>query len=145
MDNPKLKQIVPPEGQGPFPIGQENIANAAHFTGRSYLHVFASEGIPVYNVTFEPGCRNHWHRHRADSGGGQLLICTAGRGWYQEWGRPAQPLKPGETVVIRADVKHWHGAAKDSWLSHIAVSLPGENTRTEWLEPLPDEEYALLP
>lgn len=93
------------------------------------------------NVTFEPGCRNNWHIHRAKSGGGQILLCVAGSGWYREWGKPAISLNPGDVVEIPANVKHWHGAKKDSWFSHIAVEMPGEDTANEWLEPVSDEEY----
>ena len=96
------------------------------------------------NVTFEPGCRNNWHIHHATKGGGQLLICTAGEGWYQEEGKEAVSLAPGTVITIPADVKHWHGAKIDSWFSHIAVEVPGENTRNEWCEPVTDEEYAKL-
>ena len=96
------------------------------------------------NVTFEPGCRNNWHIHHATKGGGQLLICTAGEGWYQEEGKEAVSLTPGPVITIPADVKHWHGAKADSWFSHIAVEVPGENTRNEWCEPVTDEEYAKL-
>ena len=96
------------------------------------------------NVTFEPGCRNNWHIHHATKGGGQLLICTAGEGWYQEEGKEAVSLAPGTVITIPADVKHWHGAKTDSWFSHIAVEVPGENTRSEWCEPVTDEEYAKL-
>lgn len=96
------------------------------------------------NVTFEPGCRNNWHIHHAKRGGGQLLICTAGYGWYQEEGKEAQSLKPGDVVTIPANVKHWHGAKKDSWFSHIAVEVPGEDTENEWCEAISDEEYNKL-
>ncbi len=130
---------------GPFPRGGENTAYAQYFIGTSYLQQLTTEGLNIANVTFEPGCRNNWHVHQATSGGGQILLCTAGRGWYQEWGKPAQELKPGDTVVIPAGVKHWHGAAKDSWFVHIAIAVPGENTSNEWLEPVADSEYSRLP
>ncbi len=93
------------------------------------------------NVTFEPGCRNNWHIHRSKSGGGQILICTAGEGWYQEEGKPAVSLTPGTVISIPANVKHWHGAKKDSWFSHIAVEVPGEETSNEWLEAVDDATY----
>ena len=93
------------------------------------------------NVTFEPGCRNNWHIHHAKSGGGQLLICTAGSGWYQEEGKEAVSLEPGTVITIPANVKHWHGAKKGSWFSHIAIEVPGEETSNEWCEPVTDEEY----
>lgn len=96
------------------------------------------------NVTFEPGCRNNWHIHHASKGRGQILLCTAGSGWYQEEGKTAQSLKPGDVVVIPANVKHWHGAKKDSWFSHIAVEVPGENASAKWCEPVDDETYANL-
>ena len=103
--------------------------------------MLTTAGVPIGNVTFEPGCRNNWHIHHAKSGGGQILLCTAGRGYYQEWGKEAQELHPGDVVVIPAGVKHWHGAAPDSWFSHLAVEVPGEDTRNEWLEAVSDEEY----
>lgn len=127
----------------PFPKGQPNTAYARYFTGNSYLAPLASgEGrLPVSNVTFEPRCRNNWHIHH---GGGQILICVSGSGWYQEWGRPARLLRPGDTVDIPAGVKHWHGATRDSWFQHVAISVPAENASTEWLEPVDDEAYDRL-
>ena len=131
---------------GIFGLGQPNDAYAQYFVGHSYLKMLAGEnGVTAANVTFEPGCRNNWHIHHADQGGGQILLCTAGRGWYQEWGKEAQPLAPGDAVTIPAGVKHWHGAARDSWFSHIAVEVPGENARNEWCEPVSDADYAQLP
>lgn len=127
-----------------FPIGDPNDTYAKYFTGQSYLAPVSSEQINIANVTFEPGCRNNWHIHHADKGGGQLLVCVAGRGWYQEWGKPARELHPGDVVNIPANVKHWHGAAKDSWFAHLAMSPDGENTSNEWLEPVTDEEYGRL-
>ena len=118
-----------------FPIGEKN-PYGQFFVGQSYLAPISQEQIPVYNVTFEPGCRNNWHIHRADQGGGQMLICVGGRGYYQEWGKEAVELTPGSVVNIPAGVKHWHGAAPDSWFSHLAVEIPGENAGTEWLEPV---------
>ena len=106
--------------------------------------MLSTEQVPVGNVTFEPGCRNNWHIHNAKSGGGQMLIVTAGEGWYQEWDKPARRLKPGDVVNIPAGVKHWHGAAKDSWFQHLAIEVPGEGTSTEWCEPVSDEEYNKL-
>lgn len=99
------------------------------------------QGEFIANVTFEPGCRNNWHTHHADKGGGQILVCVDGEGWYQEWGKPAQKLIPGTVVTIPANVKHWHGAAKGSWFSHLAVEVPGENCSNEWQEPVTDEQY----
>ena len=127
-----------------FPIGEPNTAYAQYFTGNSYLAPVSTEQIPFSNVTFEPGCRNNWHIHRASSGGGQMLVCVAGRGWYQEEGKPAVQMLPGDVINIPANVKHWHGAAADSWFAHLAFSIPGENTSNEWLEPVSDEEYSKL-
>lgn len=126
-----------------FPRGAEN-PFGRHFTGRSYLHMLSTEQVTIGNVTFEPGCRNHWHVHRAESGGGQILLVTGGRGWYQEEGRPARALKEGDVVNIPANVKHWHGAAADSWMSHVAFETPGTDCANEWCEPVTDEEYAAL-
>ena len=133
-----------PENFSVFPTGNKNDAYAQYFIGQSYLCPLTTEGVFIGNVTFEPGCRNNWHIHRAKAGGGQILLCTAGRGWYQEWGKPAQELHPGDAVVIPAGVKHWHGAAKDSWFAHLAVEVPGEETSNEWLEPVDDEQYGKL-
>lgn len=127
-----------------FPVGEPNSAYAQYFTGNSYLATVSTDQIPFSNVTFEPGCRNNWHIHHADNGGGQMLVCVAGRGWYQEEGKPAVELHPGDVVNIPANVKHWHGAAADSWFAHLAFSVPGENCSNEWLEPVTDEEYAAL-
>lgn len=117
-----------------FPIGQPNDGFAQYFSGQSYLAPLSTQQVGIFNVTFEPGCRNHWHIHHADQSGGQILICVAGKGLYQEWGKPAVELLPGTVVNIPVGVKHWHGAAPDSWFSHLAVEVPGENGRTEWLE-----------
>ena len=107
--------------------------------------MLTTTGVPIANVTFEPGCRNNWHVHQAGRNGGQILLCTEGRGWYQEWDREAQELHPGDTVVIPAGVKHWPGATKDSWFSHLAVEVPGENAANEWLDPVSREQYNRLP
>ena len=127
-----------------FPRGGANTAFAQYFVGQSYLNMLTTEGVVIGNVTFEPGCRNNWHIHHAKSGGGQILLCTAGRGWYQEWGRPARELNPGDVVVIPAGVKHWHGAAAGSWFAHLAVEVPGEETKNEWCEPVSDTDYEKL-
>lgn len=127
-----------------FPTGGKNEAFAKYFVGQSYLNMLSTEQVPIGNVTFEPGCRNNWHIHHADKGGGQMLLVTAGEGWYQEWGKPARKLLPGDVVHIPAGVKHWHGAASDCWFQHLAVEVPGENSRTEWCEPVSDEDYAQL-
>ena len=127
-----------------FPIGEPNTAYAKYFIGNSYLAPISKEQIPFSNVTFEPGCRNNWHIHHATKGGGQMLVCVAGKGWYQEWGKPAVQMLPGDVIHIPANVKHWHGAAADSWFAHLAFEVPGENTSNEWLEPVTDEEYNRL-
>ena len=128
-----------------FPLGQENTGYAQYFVGKSYLNMLSTQGMDIGNVTLEPGCRNNWHIHKASKGGGQILLVTGGRGWYQEWGKPAQELRAGDVVNIPAGVKHWHGAAKDSWFVHLAVEVPGEDAANEWLEPVTDEEYNQLP
>lgn len=131
---------------GLFGLGKANTAYAKYFIGNSYLNPLTDPQKTVFmaNVTFEPKCRNNWHIHRAKQGGGQILLCTDGCGWYQEWGRPAHKLYAGDVVTIPANVKHWHGATKDSWFSHIAVECPGENTSNEWLEAVSDEQYNTL-
>ena len=132
--------------QNMFGTGAPNTAYAAYFTGNSYLSPLTkpADGLFLANVTFEPGCRNNWHIHHAATGGGQLLVCTAGAGWYCEAGKPAVALHPGSVIVIPANVKHWHGAQKDSWFSHIAIEMPGTECKTEWCEPVSDEEYSQL-
>lgn len=135
------------EQQDMFGIGAPNDAFAQYFSGQSYLKPLMEFGAsPVFlaNVTFEPGCRNNWHIHHATEGGGQILICTAGEGWYQEEGKEAISLKPGTVITIPAEVKHWHGAKADSWFSHIAVEVPGEHTGNEWCEAVTDEQYKKL-
>ncbi len=129
-----------------FGLGNPNDAFAQYFIGNSYLNPLAKTDncVGFANVTFEPGCRNNWHIHRSKSGGGQVLICTAGFGYYQEEGKDVQKLKAGDIVVIPANVKHWHGAQPNSWFSHISVEVPGEETSNVWLEPITDEEYKNL-
>ena len=127
-----------------FPIGEPNDAYAQYFDGQSYLAPVSTEQVRIANVTFEPGCRNHWHIHHATEDGGQMLVCVAGRGWYQEWGKPARQLNPGDVVNIPANVKHWHGAASDSWFSHLAFDVAGEGLSNEWCEAVDAEEYAKL-
>ena len=124
-----------------FPIGAPNDAFAKYFVGQSYLAPLSTAQVGIYNVTFEPGCRNNWHIHHAKSGGGQILVCVAGCGYYQEWGKPAQELRPGDVVNIPVGVKHWHGAAPDSWFSHLAVEVPGDETSNEWLEAVDSTTY----
>ena len=135
------------EKQNIFSIGSENSAFAQYFVGKSYLNPLVEPGkSPIFlaNVTFEPGCRNHWHIHHAAKGGGQILLCTDGRGWYQAWGGEARELRPGSVAYIPAGVKHWHGAARDSWFSHIAFEVPGEGCSTEWCEPVDAGQYTAL-
>lgn len=127
-----------------FPIGAPNDAFSQYFTGKSYLAPVSTSQVGIFNVTFESGCRNNWHIHHADEGGGQILICVAGRGYYQQWGKDAVEMKPGDCINIPVGVKHWHGAAGDEWFSHLAVEVPGKNTSNEWLERVSDEQYAML-
>lgn len=127
-----------------FPIGKPNDAYARYFVGQSYLAPLVSDGVSIANVTFESGCRNNWHIHKATKGGGQTLICVGGRGYYQEWGKEPVQMLPGDVVFIPAGVKHWHGAAPDSWFSHLAIAVPGENTGTEWLESVSNQAYSAL-
>lgn len=139
-----MEDIMDQKELSVFPKGEKNDAFAQYFTGQSYLNMLSTTLVGIGNVTFEPGCRNNWHVHHAAKGGGQILLVTAGRGYYQEWGREAQELHPGDVVNIPAGVKHWHGAAPDSWFAHLAVEVPGEETSNEWLEPVSDEEYGKL-
>ena len=124
--------------QSVFPMGEKNEAFGRYFIGQSHLNMLTTQGVSIGNVTFEPGCRNNWHIHHK---GGQILLVTAGRGYYQEWGSPARELAPGDVVHIPAGVKHWHGAAPDSWFQHLAIEVPGEGCATEWCEPVSDEAY----
>lgn len=128
-------------GGAVFPVGEENKAYEQYFIGKSYLNMLSLERVVVGNVTFEPGCRNNWHIHHK---GGQILLITGGRGWYCERGKTPRALKPGDVVNIEPEVKHWHGAAADSWFSHIAIEVPAEGASNEWLEPVSDEEYNKL-
>lgn len=130
-----------PENFSVFPMGEKNEAFAQYFVGQSYLNMLSTERVTIGNVTFEPGCRNNWHIHHK---GGQILLCTAGRGYYQEWGKEAQELHPGDVVNIPPEVKHWHGAAKDSWFAHLAVEVPAEGASNEWLEVVNEEDYEKL-
>ena len=130
-----------------FGLGNSNDAFAQYFSGKSFLNQLGDTSkvnLNFYNVTFEPSCHNNWHIHHAKTGGGQVLICVDGEGWYQDEGQPARSLKSGDIVLIPANVKHWHGAKKDSWFSHIAIEVPGEETSNEWCEPVSDENYAKL-
>ena len=127
-----------------FPIGEPNTAFEKYFVGKSYLAPVSKEQVGIFNVTFEPGCRNNWHIHHAKRGGGQILVCVGGRGYYQEWGKPARELHAGDVVKIPAGVKHWHGATPTEWFSHLAVEVPGEECSNEWCEPVSDEVYGVL-
>ena len=142
----KIQNEAAFEQENIFGKGAENTAYAQYFSGASFLNPLTAPKKTVFlaNVTFEPGCRNNWHIHHAASGGGQLLICTAGEGWYQEEGQPAVSLHPGTVITIPANVKHWHGAKRDSWFSHIAVEVPGTDCKNEWCEPVSDADYAEL-
>ena len=133
-----------PEEVSVFPVGEKNVAFGQYFVGQSYLNMLTTQGVAIGNVTFEPGCRNNWHIHHAKSGGGQILLCTAGRGYYQEWGQAPRELHPGDVVVIPPEVKHWHGAAPDSWFAHLAVEVPGEETSNQWLEAVDEAQYGAL-
>ena len=133
-----------PKEMSVFATGKPNDTFKQYFIGQSYLNMISTEQVPVGNVTFEPKCRNNWHIHHADKGGGQMLLVTAGEGWYQEWEQPARKLKAGDVVHIPAGVKHWHGATADSWFQHLAIEVPGENCKTEWCEPVSDEAYLAL-
>ena len=126
-----------------FPIGAPNDAYAQYFIGQSYLAPISLQQVPIFNVTFEPGCRNNWHIHHAKSGGGQMLLCVGGCGYYQEWGKEPVEMTPGTVINIPPEVKHWHGAAPKSWFSHLAIEVPGEDTSNEWCEPVSDAEYHL--
>lgn len=130
-----------------FLTGMPNVDYAQYFIGQSFLNPLAKtadQAMSLSNVTFEPGCRNNWHIHHAKSGGGQILICITGEGWYQEFGKAPVSLQEGSVVVIPPEVKHWHGAKKDSWFSHIAIEVPGVENSNEWLEEVDDEAYLQL-
>ena len=142
---PLVREIYAEEKQNPseslFGLGKENTGFAKYFTGKSYLKPLNTKGVGIFNVTFEPGCRNNWHIHHK---GGQILLCTDGEGWYKEEGKKTKKLLPGDVVYIAPEVKHWHGACKDEWFTHIAIEIPAEGSSNEWLEPVTDEEYNSL-
>lgn len=127
-----------------FPRGEVNDGYAEYFIGQSYLTMLTTTGVVIGNVTFEPGCRNNWHVHHASSGGGQILLCTAGSGWHQVEGKDPESMEPGSVAQVPAGVKHWHGAKADSWFAHLAIEVPGTDSHNEWLEPVTDEEYGKL-
>lgn len=142
----KIKDQAQFTQQNLFGTGAPNDAYARYFVGQSFLNPLTDPqcGLFLANVTFEPGCRNNWHIHHASKGGGQILICMAGEGWYQEEGKDPVNLVPGAVITIPPEVKHWHGAKADSWFSHIAIEVPGEDCRNEWCEPVSNEDYAKL-
>lgn len=135
MDRKELEKV------SDFSLGEENTAYAPYFIGKSYLSLLNNKEVTICNVTFEPGCRNNWHIHH---GGGQILICVGGHGWYQEMGKQSQLLKSGDVVYIAPEIKHWHGAVADEAFSHLALSVPVEGSSSEWCEPVMDEEYEKL-
>lgn len=138
MTNDEFDQI--------FPLGDPHDALAQYFTGPSYIALLADGSVPVSNITFEPGCRNNWHIHHGAAGGGdQILMCTAGSGWYQAEGDEPVSMVPGTVIRVRAGTKHWHGAKADSWFSHVVFTTPGDDVRNEWLEPVTDDVYGQLP
>ena len=142
-----MKKEEVPQNISAFPVGKENAGFEQYFTGKSWLAPLTGNkdlNVPMSNVTFEPGCRNNWHIHHAKSGGGQILVCVAGRGFYQEEGRDAVEMKPGDCINIPVDVKHWHGAAPDEWFSHLAIEVPGVDCSNEWCEAVSEKEYAGL-
>lgn len=143
-DAPEMTDMEKHAASMIFPVGAPNDAFAKYFIGQSYLALLTNDQVPIHNVTFEPGCRNNWHIHHASKDGGQIFVCVGGCGWYQEAGKPAQALKPGDVVNIQPSVKHWHGAKKTSWFGHLSIGVPGENASTQWLEPVTDEEYTKL-
>ena len=128
----------------PFAIGGENVNYAQYFDGMSYLNMLSLEQVAVGNVTFSPGCRNHWHIHHASKGGGQVLIGVEGEGWCQIEGQDPIKILPGTIVEVPAGAKHWHGASKNSWFSHLAFMIPGEDLSNEWLEPVDEDFYNTL-
>lgn len=127
---------------GVFGIGEKNTAYAKYFVGQSYINMMTTERVVTANVTFEPGCRNNWHIHHK---GGQILLVTSGRGYYQEWGKPAEELHAGDVVTIPPEVKHWHGAAKESWFAHVAIEVPADGASNEWCEAVDEDAYNALP
>jgi hypothetical protein len=142
---PMVKKVYQDEkeilGDSLFGRGEPNVAFANYFTGKSYLKTLNTKNIGIYNVTFEPKCRNNWHIHHKS---GQILLCTDGEGWYQEEGKQAIKLTPGSVVYIPAEVKHWHGASKDAWFTHLAIEIPADYATNEWCEPVDDETYNML-
>lgn len=138
-----MEKLMIPENMGPFATGEPRPKNK-NFSGKVYFNQLVREPMPVDNVTFAPGCRNSWHIHHGGGNGVQVLLCTYGNGWYQEWAKPARALRAGDVVVVPHGVKHWHGAAKNSWLAHLSIKTPADDIATEWLEPVSDAEYDRL-
>ena len=136
MNTEKMKQDL--GGGNVFEIGEPNTAFAQYFIGQSYLKMLTTERVGIGNVTFEPGCRNNWHIHHK---GGQILLCTDGEGWYQEWNQAAVKLHPGDVIYIKPEIKHWHGASADEWFTHVAIEIPADGASNEWLEPVDDIHY----
>jgi quercetin dioxygenase-like cupin family protein len=129
-----------------FPLGEPNDAYAQYFSGQSFNALLAGGSVPVSNISFEPGCRNNWHIHHGENGAGdQILMCTAGSGWYRAEGEEPISMEPGTVIRVPAGTKHWHGAKAGSWFSHVALITPGEGVSNEWLEPVTDDEYDELP
>ena len=126
----------------PFEVGGKNPVSQ-YFIGNSYLAALTGPDtqIDISNVSFEPGCRNNWHIHH---GCQQILVCVGGEGWYQEWGKDPVKMVPGTVIEIPLDVKHWHGATKDSWFAHLSVMSRTVEGSHEWLEPVDDEHYNAL-
>ena len=126
----------------PYPIGEPNTGYAKYFIGLNYLAPMEADKGGVVNLTFEPRCHNNWHIHHKAV---QVLICVAGRGWYQEWGKEAVEMKPGTVIAIPEGVKHWHGAARDGWMQHLTYNTHVEDSSSnEWLEPVGDDVYDTL-
>ncbi len=142
---PMVREVYAKEKQSQsdslFGLGAPNTDFAKYFSGNSYLKPLCTKGVGIFNVTFEPGCRNNWHIHHK---GGQILLCTDGEGRYQEFGKPVQKLMPGDVVYIPSEVKHWHGAGKYEWFTHIAIEIPAKGSSNEWCESVTDEEYNRL-
>lgn len=133
-----MKNLIPKISD--FPIGTPNDLFPQYFTGKSWLFAVTNNkelNVPIVNVTFEPSCRNNWHCHS----GGQILIAVGGVGYYQERGKNAIQMNPGEIIEIAPNIEHWHGAAPDSWFSHLAISCNSQMNENTWLEPVSEEDY----
>jgi Uncharacterized homolog of gamma-carboxymuconolactone decarboxylase subunit len=139
---PMVREVYAEDKKNPadsmFGPGDPNVNFAKYFVGESYLKPLNLNGVNIFNVTFEPGCRNNWHVHH---GGGQILLCTDGEGWFQEGIDSARKLMPGDVVYIKPETRHWHGATLDSWFTHISIEVPAAGGSTEWLEPVSENQY----